>query len=157
MSVPLHSSVTGHVKAIEKHPHPTGKLIESIIVATDGNSPQVLFDEHPIEWRDKSPKELLSLIQGGGFVGLGGAAFPTHVKFSIPEGKHVEWFMVNGSECEPYLTTDHRMMLEWAESIVLGVRIVSAILGTNGLRDHSVGDQISAGRGKNADQGRAAP
>jgi len=129
VSVPLHSSVTGHVKAIEKRPHPTGRLVEAIVIGVDRNSPQVLFDEHAIEWRDKSSKELLALIQGGGFVGLGGAAFPTHVKFIIPEGKHVEWFMVNGSECEPYLTTDHRMMLEWAESIVLGTRIVANLLG----------------------------
>jgi electron transport complex protein RnfC len=130
VSVPLHASVTGRVAAIEKHHHPSGRLDESIIIDVDHQSPQTLYDEHPRPWQGLNSKQLLDEIQQGGFVGLGGAAFPTHVKLSIPEGKHARWLIINGCECEPYLTSDHRIMLEWADSIILGVRILAQILGT---------------------------
>ncbi|MBF8270878.1 MAG: Electron transport complex protein rnfC [Gammaproteobacteria bacterium] len=129
MSVPLHASVTGQVTAIEKRHHPSGKMVEAIIIASDLNSPQTLFNEGPIAWQHSSTKELLTAIQGGGFVGLGGAAFPTHVKFSVPDGKRVRFLLINGCECEPYLTTDHRIMLEYADAILLGIRIVQHLLG----------------------------
>ncbi len=130
VSVPVHASVTGRVTAIEKHHHPNGSLDESIVIEVDHKSPQTLFDERPIDWEQLSRDELLAHIQQGGFVGLGGAAFPTHVKLKIPEGKHARWLMVNGCECEPYLTSDHRIMLEWADSIFLGIRVLEKILGT---------------------------
>jgi electron transport complex protein RnfC len=129
MSVPLHASVTGQVQAIEKCLHPSGRMVESIIISCDPNSPQTLFNEGPIAWRHLSQRELLSAIQGGGFVGMGGAAFPTHVKFSVPDGKRVRFLLINGCECEPYLTTDHRIMLEYADAILLGTRIVQQLLG----------------------------
>lgn len=129
MSVPLHASVSGHVSAIEKRHHPSGNLLEAIVIACDPNSAQALYDEGPLPWQDRSAAEILSSIQNGGFVGLGGAAFPTHVKFSIPEGKSVRFFLVNGCECEPYLTTDHRIMLEQRDSIYLGIRIIQLMLG----------------------------
>ena len=128
VSVALHASVTGRVTAIEKRHHPTGRLEDAIVIATDRSSPQTLYDEGPIEWEMLPNDELLRLIQNGGFVGLGGAAFPTHVKLAIPEGKHAKYFLVNGAECEPYLTSDHRIMLEWADSIFLGIRIIMKIL-----------------------------
>jgi electron transport complex protein RnfC len=130
VSVPLHASVTGRVTAIEKHHHPSGRLDEAFVIKVDHNSPQTLFDEHPIDWEQLDKHALLDAIQRGGFVGLGGAAFPTHVKLSIPEGKRARWFIVNGCECEPYLTSDHRIMLEWADSIFLGTRVLQKILGT---------------------------
>jgi electron transport complex protein RnfC len=128
VSVALHASVTGRVSAIEKRHHPTGRLEEAIVIATDIGSPQTLYKEGPIDWESLPVKQLLELIQNGGFVGLGGAAFPTHVKLAIPEGKRAQYFLVNGAECEPYLTSDHRIMLEWADSIFLGIRIVMKIL-----------------------------
>ncbi|MGD8414549.1 MAG: electron transport complex subunit RsxC [Candidatus Latescibacterota bacterium] len=128
VSVALHASVTGRVTAIEKRHHPTGRLEDAIVIATDLSSPQTLFDEGPVEWQSLPNDQLLRLIQNGGFVGLGGAAFPTHVKLSIPEGKHARFFLVNGAECEPYLTSDHRIMLEWTDSIFLGIRILMKIL-----------------------------
>ncbi|UCG52219.1 MAG: electron transport complex subunit RsxC, partial [Candidatus Latescibacterota bacterium] len=88
-----------------------------------------LYDERPVDWQNLPNEELLSMIQHGGFVGLGGAAFPTHVKLAIPEGKRVQYFFVNGCECEPYLTSDHRIMLDWADSIFLGIRVIQKILG----------------------------
>jgi electron transport complex protein RnfC len=129
VSVSLHASVTGRVKAIEKRHHPTGRLEEAFVIETDTSSPQTLYNEGPIEWESRPIDELLRLIQDGGFVGLGGAAFPTHVKLAVPEGKHAQYFMVNGAECEPDLTSDHRIMLEWADSIYLGIRIIMKILG----------------------------
>ncbi len=130
VSVPLHASVTGTVVAIEPRPHPTGRLVDAIVIETDPASPQTLYGEEPIEWESMERDALIAAVQDGGFVGLGGAAFPTHVKFSVPEGKHARFFLVNGAECEPYLTSDHRIMIEWADAIVLGVRIVLRILGS---------------------------
>ncbi len=129
VSVPLHASVTGRVKAIENRQHPSGRLVESIVIECDPRSPQTLYGEYPIDWEHLTSKELLSMIQHGGFVGLGGAAFPTHVKHSIPDGKRVQFFFVNGCECEPYLTSDHRVMLEWSDAIFFGIRVLHKILG----------------------------
>jgi len=130
VSVPLHASVTGQVAGIRKHHHPNGSLSDAIVIEVDHKSPQTLFDERPIDWEHLSAGALLEHIRQGGFVGLGGAAFPTHVKLSIPEGKRARWLLINGCECEPYLTSDHRIMLEWADSIFLGIRVLAKILGT---------------------------
>ncbi|UCG51370.1 MAG: hypothetical protein JSW58_14455, partial [Candidatus Latescibacterota bacterium] len=105
VSVPLHATVTGRVKAIENRHHATGRLVESIVIESDPHSPQTLYDERPVDWQNLSNEELLSMIQHGGFVGLGGSDFPTHVKLAIPEVKRVQYFFVNGCECEPYLTS----------------------------------------------------
>jgi electron transport complex protein RnfC len=129
VSTALHSSLTGTVKAIELRHHPGGKNVESIIIEKDPYSPQTLYREHGMDWEKLSPRELLAVVQHGGFVGLGGAAFPTHVKLTVPEGKRVEFLIVNGVECEPYLTSDHRLMLEDPASIFLGIRIARRILG----------------------------
>lgn len=131
VSVPLHASATGTVRAIEKRLHPSGRLVESVVIECDSASPQTLYDERRIDWESMSPAELLALIQRGGFVGLGGAAFPTHVKLSIPEGKRAQFFLINGAECEPYLTSDHRIMLEYTQSIFLGIRVILRILGAS--------------------------
>lgn len=130
VSVPLHSSVTGTVLGIEKRHHPNGSLAESIVIDVDHTSAQTLYDGHELDWENMSQAQLLEAVRQGGFVGLGGAAFPTHVKLAVPEGKRAQWLLLNGCECEPYLTSDHRIMLEWADSIILGVKIMSRILGT---------------------------
>lgn len=129
VSVPLHASVTGTVTAVEKRHHATGRLVESIVIATDPSSPQTLYDDRPLPWEQEEISDLIKVIQNAGFVGQGGAAFPTHVKLSIPEGKRVQYFFVNGCECEPYLTSDHRIMLEYADSLFLGIRVLHKILG----------------------------
>ena len=129
VSVPLHASATGRVTAIAKRPHPGGKPQDAIVIDCDPASPQILYNEGPLAWEHLDKNEVLTAIQNGGFVGLGGAAFPTHVKFSIPKGKRVQYFLVNGCECEPYLTTDHRIMLESGDSILLGIRILQNMLG----------------------------
>ena len=131
ISTSLHSSVAGRVKAIELRHHPSGKMVESMVIERDPYSPQSLINQYSLEWENLSPEELLYIVQHGGFVGLGGAAFPTHVKLTVPEGKHAEFFIVNGVECEPYLTSDHRLMLENEQPIFLGIRIAQRILGVD--------------------------
>lgn len=128
VSAALHASVTGWVKAIELRDHPSGNMVESIVIQTDHYSPQSLYNQHETDWSQKTPQELLEMVQKGGFVGLGGAAFPTHVKLAIPEGKHAKFFMVNGAECEPYLNSDYRMLLEKTDLLFLGIRIYQKIL-----------------------------
>ncbi|HEX5133198.1 MAG TPA: electron transport complex subunit RsxC [Candidatus Krumholzibacteria bacterium] len=151
VSVPLHASATGVVTAIEKRRHPAGNMSEAIVIAVDPNSPQALYEDAPHDWETPSRDELVRAIQAGGFVGLGGAAFPTHVKLSVPEGKRAEWVLINGAECEPYLTTDHRLMLESADSIILGIRITMKVLGAHkaffGIENNKL-DAIQALRDK---------
>ncbi|NOX36534.1 MAG: electron transport complex subunit RsxC [Calditrichaeota bacterium] len=130
VSAALHAPVTGVVKAIEPREHPGGRMVEAIVIERDPYSPQTLVNEHPIDWESLSPAELLEMIRLGGFVGLGGAAFPTHVKYAVPEGKHARFFFVNAAECEPFLTTDYRIMLERYPDIFLGIRVILKILGS---------------------------
>lgn len=125
----LHASVTGTVKGVGPHHHASGQVEEAIVIRRDPYSPQTLYGEQPIEWEQLSGKELIDHIRKGGFVGMGGAAFPTHVKMSVPEGKHARFFIVNAAECEPYLNSDYRIMLEWTSMIFLGIRISMKILG----------------------------
>jgi electron transport complex protein RnfC len=81
------------------------------------------------EWQGLTPKAIVTAVQNAGVVGLGGAAFPAHVKLSPPEGAKIEMLLVNGAECEPYLTTDHRTMVEYPARVFAGVRIMMRTLG----------------------------
>ncbi len=130
VSAALHAPVRGVVAAVEPREHPAGKMVDAIVIQRDPHSPQTLFNEHPIDWSALTPSELLEIIRLGGFVGLGGAAFPTHVKYAIPEGKYARFFFVNAAECEPFLTTDYRIMLERYPHIFSGIRVILKILGS---------------------------
>ena len=108
---PVHSSVSGIVKDIRPHLTVMGTVVNSIIIENDGE-----FIEHEnIKMRsgydDLSKGEILKIIREAGIVGLGGAGFPTHVKLSPPVDKKIDTVIVNGCECEPYLTTDNRVMI----------------------------------------------
>ncbi len=129
VSANLHASATGTVTAIELRNHPSGRVVDSIVLTPDRVSPQTLYNERSIDWSCLEPSEIVGEIGKGGFVGLGGAAFPTHVKLTAPEGKHVRFFLVNAVECEPYLNSDYRALLERYESIFLGIRVVLKALG----------------------------
>jgi electron transport complex protein RnfC len=129
VSTALHASVTGTVRTIGPHAHPSGKVVDAVTIARDPYATQALFGEGPLDWERRTPKALVDLVRQGGFVGLGGAAFPTHVKLSVPEGKRARFFIVNAAECEPYLNSDFRTMLEQPEAVFEGVRICLAILG----------------------------
>lgn len=123
----IHSSVTGVVKAIEPRPHPTMVRCESVIIDRDPSSPPRAYEVD--DWRKLTREQLLARIKDAGIVGLGGAGFPTHVKLSPPPSAKVDTLVLNGAECEPYLTTDHRLMLEYPEKIVEGARIILKVLG----------------------------
>ncbi len=121
MSVPMHSPVSGTIRKISKVPVISGQMTEGIYLEPFPSSGQEVSEGSPVSL-DASPEQILKGIQDAGIVGLGGAAFPTHVKLKIPDGKSCEFLIINGIECEPYLTTDHRVMLEQADDIFMGIR-----------------------------------
>jgi len=129
VSTTLHSPVTGRIAAIAPRLHPNGKLTESIEIEADPFATQKLNGRPAVDWRGLSLDDFVSHVQRAGLVGMGGAAFPTHVKYKLPEGKQVRRLVVNGCECEPFLTTDHRVMVERPEAILRGIEILAERLG----------------------------
>jgi electron transport complex protein RnfC len=127
ISTTLHSPVTGKVAAIGPHRHVDGRMVECIEIEADAYSTQQ-HTAAPTDWSALSCEEFVDHVQQAGLVGLGGAAFPTHVKYRLPEGRRCERLVVNGCECEPYLTCDHRMMVEHASRVMRGIEIVAAML-----------------------------
>jgi len=129
VSVGLHSPVTGRVTAIANRRNPVGNLVPSIIIEADPYATQHFEPRAPIDWRNLTPKEFVGHVQRAGLVGMGGAAFPSHVKYVLNEEKPVRYLVINGCECEPYLTCDHRVMVERSERVLRGVQILGARLG----------------------------
>lgn len=123
ISVPLHSSVSGTVKDIKPYPHPTGTKVTSIFIENDFKY-EILESIEPKSVDALSKKEIVKAVRDAGIVGMGGAGFPTHVKLSPPEDKKITNVIINAAECEPYLTSDHRRLLENTEDVILGLRIV---------------------------------
>ena len=129
VSAPVHASISGTVAAIEPYNHPLGRKVTAIIIEGDGRD-EWCSELEPVEKVDDlSPEEIRARIRSAGIVGLGGAAFPAHVKLSPPEGKAIDTVIINGAECEPYLTADHRLMLERPEDIVFGLEVIMKALG----------------------------
>jgi len=126
VSVALHAPVTGKVSAVELRLHPNGKMMPAVVIEADAFDSQRLPEVPPVDLSGLTPAEMVERVQRGGLVGLGGAAFPSHVKFNLPEGKKIRVVMINGCECEPYLTCDHRVMLERPEAVVRGTQIIMA-------------------------------
>lgn len=129
VSVPIHASAAGTVAEIGWWPHPDGSMTETVIIDVEPHSPQIPRPRQVPEWEGLSADQVRKAVQEGGVVGLGGAAFPTHVKLSPPKDFPIEWLLVNGAECEPYLTTDHRVMVEYPERVHFGTRIMMQCLG----------------------------
>ncbi len=123
----IHSSVTGVVKAIEPRPHPTMVRCDAVIIDRDPEAPPRQYESE--DWRKLSREQLLARVKNAGIVGMGGAGFPTYVKLSPPPNAKIDTLVLNGAECEPYLTTDHRLMLEYPEKIIEGAKIILKILG----------------------------
>lgn len=126
VSANVHSSVPGTVIAVEKSGTLKHKGVDTVVIRTGGkvrNWYEMKRDHSGI-----APEQLVADIRGAGIVGLGGAAFPTHVKLSPPKDKKIGMLIVNGAECEPYLTNDHRMMVERTDEILEGVRILMRAL-----------------------------
>ena len=129
VSVPMHAPVSGKVRKIANVPTVSGKMSTGIYLEAFPSSTQEVLEGTPIDADTATPEEILQGIQDAGIVGLGGAAFPTHVKLKIPEGKKCETLIINGVECEPYLTTDHRVMLEQENDIFTGIRYLLKATG----------------------------
>jgi electron transport complex protein RnfC len=128
VSVPVHASTSGEVVAVEPRLHPFGVPLPAVVIRADGEDAWVEGLEE-VDPEALSPDELRKRIQSGGLVGMGGATFPSHVKLSPPPEKKIDSFIVNGVECEPYLTADHRLMLEETERVLDGIAILKKVLG----------------------------
>ncbi len=135
VSVSMHAPASGIVRRIGLVPSSAGRMVLGVYLEPFPGSTQEIAEGRPCPL-DASPDEILAAIQDAGIVGLGGAAFPTHVKLKIPEGKHADTLIVNGAECEPFLTTDHRVMLEQREDIFAGIRYLVKVTG---VRDVIIG------------------
>ena len=122
VSVPQHASVSGTVKGIEKRLNATGAMVDAVIVDNDQQYQEVEFT--PARLEDLSKEEILNRIKEGGVVGMGGAGFPTHVKLAPKDPSKIEYVLVNGAECEPYITSDYRRMLEEPEKVVEGLKVI---------------------------------
>lgn len=132
VSAPVHASISGKVVAIEPRPHPAlPRPVAAVVIEADGTDAQVPEAPATTDWRELEAAAILSLIREAGVVGLGGAAFPTHVKLTPPRGATVDTLIINGAECEPYLTSDHRLMLERPEDVLEGIRILRRVLGVD--------------------------
>lgn len=127
VSAPIHSSVSGKVKKVAKMKTPIGEAT-CVVIESDGLNEVHESVKPKGDIENLSAKEILEIIKNAGIVGLGGAAFPTHVKFSPPPEKQIDTIILNGAECEPYLTADHRLMLETAEDVIYGLRAMMKVL-----------------------------
>ena len=127
VSAPIHSSVSGVVKDV-KDVKIAGGMGSCIVIESDGEFQlsESVSSKGDIELL--SGKEILEIIKNAGIVGMGGAGFPTHVKLSPPPDKNIDLVILNGAECEPYLTADHRLMIERADDIVYGLKAIMKVL-----------------------------
>lgn len=127
LGVPLHSPVAGKIKAIGMSAHPMRVTTPSLTIGVDHEADPVQYMAQ--DWQSFEAPELLQKVNYAGIIGVGGAGFPTHVKLNPPAGSPVDILLLNGAECEPYITSDHRQMLEHAAEIVGGAEIILKILG----------------------------
>ncbi len=129
VSTTLHSPVTGTVKALNQAHHPSGRLVDAIEIEADRFATQRLDEVPAADWQALSADDFVAEVQRAGLVGMGGAAFPTHVKYKPPAGKKIRRLVANGCECEPYLTADHRTMVEQPREVLRGIEILAHHLG----------------------------
>ena len=126
VSSPIFSSVSGTVKAIEPRRVAVGDMVKCIVIENDGEYKEVEYKGVDDVFK-LSNEEIIALVRDAGVVGMGGAGFPTHVKLSPKEPDKIEYIIANCAECEPYLTSDYRRMLENPESLIAGMRIILQI------------------------------
>ncbi len=128
ISAAVHSSVSGVVRAVEPRPFLTGVEVESIVIRVDREQPEEQFRK--VRALEKvTAAEIVEAVKAAGIVGMGGAAFPTVVKLSPPENKKIRIVVINGCECEPYLTCDYRLMLERGAELVAGAKLLLKAVG----------------------------
>jgi electron transport complex protein RnfC len=128
ISARVHATLSGTVTAVGHFPHPSGRDVRAVVIESDGLDAWVDLEPCP-DWPSLSRDDLRERVAAAGIVGLGGATFPTPVKLKPPPERPVNTLIVNGVECEPYLTADHRLMVEEAGRVVEGVRMIARVLG----------------------------
>ncbi len=124
ISANIHASASGTVKIIEPRRTSGGNMVMSIVVDNDGLYESIDFSENVKPLEGLSPQDIRDIVKEAGIVGMGGAGFPTNVKLSPKNDDAIEYVLVNGAECEPYLTSDYRRMVEESENLVAGLKIV---------------------------------
>jgi len=126
----MHASISGEIASIKPQNHPVFRTCEAVEIKSDGKDESVYGTTRARERIDEiSPGDIKTAVTESGIVGLGGAAFPTHVKLSPPPEKKIELYILNGAECEPYLTADDRIMQERSSDVVLGLRLMMKAIG----------------------------
>jgi electron transport complex protein RnfC len=126
LGTPIHASVAGKIKAFGTSVHPMRVSAPSITIQTDKEARPAQYAK--VDWHKLDRDELLKKVHGAGIIGVGGAGFPSHVKLNPPPNNPVDTLILNGAECEPYITADHRQMLEHSAEIVEGAKIILKIL-----------------------------
>ncbi|MCD6459978.1 electron transport complex subunit RsxC [bacterium] len=129
VSVPLHASISGKITAIKKFPVCSGKHSMCIEITNTETKTEINSTENTNDWKKFTPDQLKTMVEEAGIVGLGGAAFPTHVKLSPPNNKKIDIVIGNGVECEPYLDADRNTMVSSPDKVIGGIQIVMKILG----------------------------
>jgi electron transport complex protein RnfC len=129
VSAPVHAPTSGTVKSIDVYPHPVGADMPAAVIIPDGRDEWAEGCDVERELKSLDADAIKNMIHDGGLVGMGGASFPTHVKLSPPKDKPIDLLVINGAECEPYLTADHRLMLEKPSEILEGAALFALILG----------------------------
>lgn len=130
VSAPIHASVAGKVKDIADVPNFAGAKVKSIIITSDEEQP-AFTRKTDKDLEALSGEEIREIAKEAGLVGMGGAAFPTHVKLAPPKEKPVDTVIINGCECEPFLTCDHRQMLERTDDMIAGAKLLQRAVGAN--------------------------
>ena len=130
ISANIHSSVSGTVTMISESTDTSGYLKEMVVINVEGDEWEESIDRSSELKKEivKNRDEIIEIVKNAGIVGLGGATFPTHVKLMVPPGKKAQVLIINGVECEPYLTSDHRVMLERADEMLIGIKIIMKAL-----------------------------
>ncbi|MDL2220408.1 electron transport complex subunit RsxC [Eubacteriales bacterium OttesenSCG-928-N14] len=136
VSAPVHASISGTVDNVVNMPLATGQMGQHVVILNDGKDEWVdgLITRTREQIEAMGKDEVLEIIQSCGLTGMGGASFPTRVKLNVPEGKTIDTLLINGAECEPYITADDRVSQEWSDKIVDGIRIVKQVLGVSQVK-----------------------
>ncbi len=134
ISAAVHAPTSGVVTALVDAPTPSGRMAPHVVIESDGADERTAPLPPWTDWAGRNPRDLVARIAEAGVVGMGGAGFPTRVKLSPPADKPIDTLILNGAECEPYLTSDHRILLEHARRIWEGCRILQHVLNAPKLR-----------------------
>jgi electron transport complex protein RnfC len=127
ISAPVHASVSGTVKAVEDRKNFTGASVPCVVITVDPSQPAKFTEKRDVS--SLTPEQIRDIAKEAGLVGLGGAAFPSYVKLSPPPDKPIDTVIINGCECEPFLTCDHRLMLERPDDLVAGLKLIMKAVG----------------------------